>query len=215
MSLLQSMRMLCLIPVSGLRYLRRLAMRTVARGYLRAKGVRLGTHLDIVSLPFVRKHRTSSIEIGDYVTIRNKTAENPAGATHRCVLVTGPQARLYIGKHVGVSGAVVYCTTEIVIEDHVNIGVGVKIYDTDFHPIDARARRAGDKTQIRSAPVRIGADAWIGAEALILKGVTIGKRAIVGARAVVTKDVPDDCVVAGVPARVVRRLKDPDRITVA
>jgi maltose O-acetyltransferase len=49
-------------------------------------------------------------------------------------------------------------------------------------------------------------DVWIGANAIILKGVTIGARSIVGAGAVVSRDVPPDCVVAGNPARVVKEL---------
>ena len=52
----------------------------------------------------------------------------------------------------------------------------------------------------------IGDDVWIGGNCTILPGVTIGSNVIVAAGAVVTKDVPDNCVVAGVPARVVKAL---------
>jgi maltose O-acetyltransferase len=55
-------------------------------------------------------------------------------------------------------------------------------------------------------PVIIGDDVWIGHGAVILKGVTIGDRAVIGAGAVVTRGVPADTVVAGNPARVVKRL---------
>ena len=55
----------------------------------------------------------------------------------------------------------------------------------------------------------IGDDVWIGAGAIILKGVTIGERSIVGAGAVVTRGVPADSVVAGNPAQIVRRLDAP------
>jgi serine acetyltransferase len=83
------------------------------------------------------------------------------------------------------------------------------ISDFDGHPIDAARRRAGEPTprdQIR--PVTIGDDVWIGAGSAILKGVTIGDRSIVAARSVVAGDVPPDVIVAGDPARVVRRLAD-------
>lgn len=84
---------------------------------------------------------------------------------------------------------------------------GVHVQDQDGHPIDAAARAAGDPTPpegIRA--VTIGDDVWIGAGAIVLKGVTIGSRSIVGARAVVTRDVPPDTIVAGNPARVVKHL---------
>ncbi|HVX15432.1 MAG TPA: acyltransferase [Pirellulales bacterium] len=86
------------------------------------------------------------------------------------------------------------------------------ISDHDGHPLDATRRRAGLPTPREQVqPVVIGDDVWIGAGALILKGVTIGDRSVVAARAVVTKDVPADVIVAGNPARVVRRLADDER----
>ena len=57
------------------------------------------------------------------------------------------------------------------------------------------------------APIVIGDKVWIGANATVLPGVTIGKGAIVAAGAVVTRDVPPNTIVAGVPARVVREIR--------
>ena len=61
----------------------------------------------------------------------------------------------------------------------------------------------------RQAPITIGDGCWIGARAIILPGVTLGRRVLVAAGAVVTRDVPDDSLVAGNPARVVRSLEYP------
>jgi acetyltransferase-like isoleucine patch superfamily enzyme len=135
------------------------------------------------------------------VTILNKLSENPAGISHRSVLIAGPNATLTIGNHVGISGAIVYCAKEITIEDWITIGAGVRIYDTDFHAVSAVDRRNNNVAAVRTSAVRVCTDVFIGANAMILKGVTIGPRAIVGAGAVVTSDVPGDSVVAGVPAR--------------
>jgi galactoside O-acetyltransferase len=96
----------------------------------------------------------------------------------------------------------------------------VGIADSDFHPIAAAQRRQDtyalapffkdrpSRPKIRSAPVKICDNAWIGMNAVILKGVTIGENSIVGAGAVVTKSVPANVVVAGNPAVIVKELKD-------
>ena len=82
------------------------------------------------------------------------------------------------------------------------IGPAVQIY-TATHPLDAAERRRGLEA---AKPVSIGADVWIGGGAILCPGVTIGDRAVIGAGSVVTRDVPADTVVAGNPARVIRRL---------
>ena len=90
---------------------------------------------------------------------------------------------------------------------HCLIAGGGRISDYDGHPLDAAERRAGNTSPLAEVkPVSIGCDVWIGARAVILKGVTVGDRAIIGACSVVTKDVPPDCIVAGNPARIVKDL---------
>ena len=87
------------------------------------------------------------------------------------------------------------------------IAGGASVRDLDGHPTDPAQRRAGEPTPREGVrAVVIEDDVWIGATAIILKGVTIGARSIVGAGAVVSRDVPPDCVVAGNPARVVKEL---------
>ena len=58
-------------------------------------------------------------------------------------------------------------------------------------------------------PIKIGNSVWIGAGAIVLPGVTIGDRVVIGAGAVVNRDLPDDCVAVGNPARVIKRLEPP------
>lgn len=83
------------------------------------------------------------------------------------------------------------------------IGAGACIWDTDFHPLDPHQRREHQTRDASSAPVCIEGDVFIGARALILKGVRIGWGAVIGAGAVVTKHVEACQIVAGNPARVV------------
>jgi acetyltransferase-like isoleucine patch superfamily enzyme len=180
-----------------------------ARFYLRGWGVSIGPRLRIYSLPLCRRHAQASIRIGSDVRINNKLAENLSGIVHPTVLIADRRgAQLEIGDHVGISGAILYCSQRITIENHVQIGAGVRIYDTDFHPISWRERREHRLEYIATKPILICHDVWIGANAMVLKGVTIGERSIVAAGAVVTSDVPADCIVGGVPARFLRDLRE-------
>ena len=89
------------------------------------------------------------------------------------------------------------------IGDYCMIGPNTLI-TTVGHPFSPKDRR---EKKAYSKPVAIGDDVWIGGNCTILPGVTIGNNVVVAAGAVVTKDVPDNCVVAGVPARIIKRLK--------
>lgn len=87
------------------------------------------------------------------------------------------------------------------IGNNVFCGPGVQIY-TASHPIDPELRKSVEF----SKPVVIGDDCWIGGNSIICPGVTIGNRCVIGAGSVVTKDIPDDTVAVGNPARPIRKI---------
>lgn len=90
----------------------------------------------------------------------------------------------------------------ITIGTDVNIGMGCH-FVTSTHAIGSADRRGG---QGQSSPIVVGDGAWLGAGALVLPGVQVGRGSIVAAGSVVTRDVPDNVLVAGVPAKYVRQL---------
>lgn len=90
------------------------------------------------------------------------------------------------------------------IGDYVMIGPNTMIC-TVGHPMSPMGRR---KHLGQAKPITIGDDVWIGGGCTILPGVTIGNNVIVAAGAVVTKDVPDNSLVGGVPAKVIKKLED-------
>ena len=90
----------------------------------------------------------------------------------------------------------------VAIGARTQFGPNVQIYAAS-HPLDAAARRSGLETAL---PISIGEDCWIGGSVVICPGVTIGDRCVIGAGSVVAKDVPDDTLAVGSPARPIRRL---------
>lgn len=111
-------------------------------------------------------------------------------------------ARVKIGRNCAINhGVYILGRCGIDIGDDVVLSANCMIIDGTLatRSLDSGARNYVDK------PVRIEDGAWIGAGAIILPGVTIGIQSIVGAGSVVTRDVPDGCVVAGNPARVIKK----------
>ena len=89
------------------------------------------------------------------------------------------------------------------IGDRTMIGAEAFIVDNDFHPLDPGQRASHPTAGAAVKPVWIGKDVFVGARAIILKGVRVGDGAVIGAGAVVAKDVATGDIVAGNPARVV------------
>jgi len=98
---------------------------------------------------------------------------------------------------------------KVEIGRHVLIASRVALVGYDLHPLDPIKRAKNEPPgENGCGDIVIKDYAWIGMSCTILKGVTIGKGAIVATGAVVTKDVPDLCIVAGNPAKVVKKLNE-------
>ncbi len=171
---------------------------------LYCRGVVYGKRLQIKGRLLLQGR--GKIEIGDDVTIYSRYTVNPIGGNRTVFQVMG-EANLKIGNRVGMSHVIIAAHNRVEIEDDVLLGAGCKIFDTDFHPLDYLSRIQGDDKAVKTAPVCIKKGAFVGADALILKGVTIGEQSVIGAGAVVTGNVPDGEVWAGNPARCVRKKK--------
>jgi acetyltransferase-like isoleucine patch superfamily enzyme len=138
------------------------------------------------------------------------------------LLVFAHGGRIAIGDwcYVG-EGTRIWSAGSIVLGDRVLVSHSVNIFDNLTHPIKAAERHAQVRQIMTNGhprelalgeqPVIVHDDAWIGAGALVLRGVTVGEGAIVAAGAVVTRDVPAFSIVAGNPAVVVRELSSDER----
>lgn len=121
-------------------------------------------------------------------------------------------ARIIIGDNVGVSSSCLWANESITIGNNVLIGGDCIIIDSDVHShynVERRKGRAplnGKYKIVPTASVVIEDDVWIGARSLILKGVTIGARSIIGAGSVVTQSIPADCIAAGNPCKIIKKI---------
>lgn len=109
---------------------------------------------------------------------------------------------LTIGKNVFINFDCTFLTLGgITIEDEVLIGPKVSLI-TENHPLEPQYRKG-----LIGKSILLKRNSWIGANATILPGVTIGENAVVAAGAVVSKDVPDNAVVGGIPAKIIKTIE--------
>jgi acetyltransferase-like isoleucine patch superfamily enzyme len=129
--------------------------------------------------------------LGDYSVIESFACINNAVGD----VIIGDHTR--VGLHNTIIGPVD-------IGSHVNLAQGITVTALNHNFSDANKRI--DEQGVSTSPVTIEDDVWIGANAVILPGVTIGEHCVVAAGAVVTKDVPPHSLVAGVPAKVIKKI---------
>ncbi len=97
------------------------------------------------------------------------------------------------------------------IGDHVSFSSGVHIYthDTSNFRLYGGEKDMQTGSHCERAPVKIGNNVQIGANSIVLKGVTIGNNVVVGALSLVNRDLPDNCIAVGSPARIIKRIPPP------
>jgi acetyltransferase-like isoleucine patch superfamily enzyme len=167
-------------------------------------------HNDFISrgVPLLNVNLNGRLIFGKRFMMQSGKYFNMIGRQQPCYFIVGKNAVLKFGDNVGVSCASFVCHNQITVSDGVRIGGGVVIYDTDFHSLDVEQRLAEpeDLSRVKTLPVTIKENAFVGSHSIILKGVTIGRNSVVGAGSVVSKSIPDNEIWAGNPARFIRGL---------
>lgn len=168
----------------------------------RFKGASIASSAQFWGRPITSVAAGSRLVLEDGVIVSSAPRSAVLGCIQPSVLRTMAHgAELVLSRNVGITAAVLCAGLSIRVGEETLLGAGAMIFDNDFHaPEGAFGWR--NEYIANARPVVIGRGAFIGARAIVLKGVTIGDRAVVGAGAVVTKDVPPGHRAVGNPARI-------------
>ena len=137
-----------------------------------------------------RINNKGKIVIGSYNSIWSNIS-NTRFSAH-------PGGYLEIGNHNYINGAFISASSRVVLGNNIKIGPQTMIMDSDFHSVTDHNEEGN------SSEIIIEDDVWLGARCTVLKGVRIGKGAVVAIGAIVTKDVPANAIVGGIPAKVLK-----------
>ena len=172
-------------------------------------GVKHGEGLFFLGKTIIRTRHSGEIVIGDNVVFNSQCNTNLVGLLGPTIIDTRGGGRIEVGNNSGFSSVVMSSRSSITIGSDVKVGGNVRILDHDFHSVESDYRRGfEDSAHIRTLPVVIGDDVFIGTNAIILKGSRIGARSIVAAGSVVFGlEIPPDSIIKGNPAQVVGVVK--------
>jgi len=162
---------------------------------------------------YLRIRPKTCIKIGKDFIFTSGLGINPLSRNKKGFIFVAENGVLNIGDNVGISSSCLWVKEKVSIGNNVFIGADCIIMDTDAHNLDYEIRRNRDINKkgftkdvltAKSIPISIGSDVLIGTRCIILKGVTIGDRSIIGSGSVVTKSIPNDCIAAGNPCKVIK-----------
>ena len=140
-------------------------------------------------------NRQANLRMDEYSVLK---VNNRFSIYYGADIILFKNAKLILGSGFFNSNVKIRCHEKIEIGNNVAISHDVTIMDSDAHT-------GLWDGYIKTKPIKIGNHVWIGTRVTILKGVTIGDNAIIAAGSVVTKDVPSNTIVAGIPATVIKK----------
>ena len=170
-------------------------------------GIKYGNNLKISGFLKIDITKRGFVRLGDNLSINSGHNYNVIGRQQKTIIVV--DGKLTIGSNVGMSSTAIVCKHKISIGNHVKLGGGVCIYDTDFHSLDPKIRRDSnlDKLNAKSAAIVLEDNVFVGAHSTILKGVTVGENSIIGACSLVSRSIPANQIWGGNPARFIREVQ--------
>ncbi len=169
--------------------------------YLKRRNVSYGIGLKIFGKPLIINRGIINIGINSKLISSSKFYGQ--GIQPVSLYTLNENSRIDIGNNCTLNGTSLRCVSNISIGNDCVFAPDVKLIDHD-HPLSIHERHS---TNYISAQITIEDNVWVGYNVVILKGVKIGKNSIIGAGSVVAKDIPENCVAAGIPAKVIKKIE--------
>ena len=175
---------------------------------LRLKGAKLGK-IKLYGKPILKMHPNSEVSLDDNVSLCSSTFRCTSGSIYApCKLVTiCSSAKILIGRDSGLNGtSIVARSKKIIIGQRVSIAPNVVIMDSPFHKTYPPLERNNYPGKELDTDIYIGDDVWISTGCIILPGASIGKGSVVAARSLINKKFPKNCLIGGIPAKIIKEL---------
>lgn len=172
-----------------------------------SNGVTIGKNFRASGIPIIHLSFDSQVTIGNNCTLRSWAKFSDTGENRPTVIRTRNQGCIHIGDNTGITSTLLFSESKIIIGQNVKIGGGTRIFDTNFHSTDASIRASKEDTKhVKSLPIIIGDNVFIGTGCIITKGVTIGENSIIAAGSVVVRSVPANQIWGGNPAKFIKEI---------
>ncbi len=155
---------------------------------------------------FLYVYNKGTVSFGKGGKINSHALKNIIGGDTRSSLIVKRGAVFTAGDNFKMSNSAIYCAEKIEVGDNVMIGGSCRIWDSDFHPLNAEDRMNNPNESYTTRPIRIENNVFIGGGTIVLKGATIGEGAIIGAGSVVSGKIPSRQVWAGNPAKFIKEV---------
>lgn len=164
-------------------------------------------YVTLYGKPSIHMEPGARIILEDGVVLISNSEYNWAGINHPVILSAEKGAEIILHKGVGLSGSSIVAVEHIEIGEGTMLGANTNVYDTDFHPLTAQ-ERLNQKSihDAPHAPVNIGKNCWIASNVTILKGVYLGDNVVVSSMSLVNKGTPDNVLIGGIPAKILKEI---------
>lgn len=180
---------------------------------IKYRNIQFGENILVLGkFPYFKSFYGSKCKIGNNVVLNSDSKHSNTALSTRCKFVVGYTGSIEIGENTMLNGCSITSYKSVIIGKNCQIASFTLITDTDFHPVNPYEREKQITRQkyaletVSKKNVIIGDNVWIGWNALILKGTIVGNNSVVAAGSVVLGEFPANVVIAGNPARIVKKI---------